>query len=258
MDLLKLYDDQLRTGSETPGQVSDVRLGPLRLVTLPGGRGFVTYRDLGGADAATIGRLVGEALEHFRADASIEAVRWKARAHDTAPGLHEALLRNGFEPARPESIMVGEAAVLATGGPVPQGVTVRRVTTEAEIRAMSAAADEAFGDPPSGAMADLVLHRMRLDPSIEAWVAEAEGRIVGAGRLDPVPASEFAGLWGGSVLTAWRGRGVYRALTAARARAALAAGRTLIHCDSTEFSRPLLERSGLVKVSSVTPYAWKR
>ncbi len=47
-------------------------------------------------------------------------------------------------------------------------------------------------------------------------------------------------------------------MTAARARSALALGKTLLHSDSTEFSRPILERSGLVKVSTTTPYDWQR
>ena len=67
-----------------------------------------------------------------------------------------------------------------------------------------------------------------------------------------------AGLWGGATREQWRGRGIYRALTAARARAALALGKTLVNSDSTEYSRPILERSGLVKVSTTTPYEWRR
>lgn len=35
-------------------------------------------------------------------------------------------------------------------------------------------------------------------------------------------------------------------------------GLRLIHSDSTEFSRPILKRSGLVKVSTTTPYEWTR
>ena len=70
--------------------------------------------------------------------------------------------------------------------------------------------------------------------------------------------AEFAGLWGGATRPEWRGRGIYRALTAARARSALRAGKTLIHSDSTEYSRPILERSGLVRVSTTTPYRWRR
>ncbi|XAZ31016.1 GNAT family N-acetyltransferase [Paenarthrobacter ureafaciens] len=97
-----------------------------------------------------------------------------------------------------------------------------------------------------------------MDDSIELWVAEAEGRMVSAGRLEPVPGTDFAGIWGGATLPEWRGRGIYRAITARRAQSALARGKTLINSDSTEFSRPILERSGLIKVSTTTPYRWVR
>jgi hypothetical protein len=33
-------------------------------------------------------------------------------------------------------------------------------------------------------------------------------------------------------------------------------GKRLIHSDSTEVSRPILERAGLVKVSTTTPILW--
>ena len=59
---------------------------------------------------------------------------------------------------------------------------------------------------------------------MELWVAEADGEMVAAGRLEPVAGTQFAGLWGGATLPDWRGRGLYRALTAARARSALDAG----------------------------------
>ena len=61
-----------------------------------------------------------------------------------------------------------------------------------------------------------------------------------------------------ATLEAWRGRGIYRALTAARARSALRLGKRLVNSDSTEYSRPILERSGLLKVSTTTPYEWRR
>jgi hypothetical protein len=107
-------------------------------------------------------------------------------------------------------------------------------------------------------MANAILCRLALDDGMELWVAEAEGRIVSAGRLEPVRGTNFAGIWGGATRAEWRGRGIYRALTAARARSAIGMGRTLINSDSTEYSRPILERAGLVKVSTTTPYHWRR
>lgn len=113
--LLAAYDDQLRTDAEAPSAVSITRHGPLRLVSFAGGRGFVTYRDLGGADADAIRRLVPQVLAHFWADPEINRVEWKTRGHDHAPGLHEALLENGLTPGEQESIMIGDARVLAVG-----------------------------------------------------------------------------------------------------------------------------------------------
>lgn len=255
---LAAYDEQLRTDAETRTAIAVTRFGPLRLATFAGGQGFVTYRDLAGADAPSLAALVTRALDHYRHDPAIDRVEWKSRGHDVAPGLHKALVSNGFVPDEPESIMIGQARLLDVDVALPYGVQLRRVTEEADVRAMSAMQDALFGDPVSDTMADVLLRRLALDDGLQLWVAEAGTQIVSAGRLEPVAGTEFAGIWGGVTREDWRGRGIYRALTAARARSALALGKTLIHSDSTAFSRPILERSGLVKVSTTTPYNWHR
>jgi hypothetical protein len=255
--LLAAYDEQLRTDAETSGAVSVTRDGPLLLAAFAGGRGFITYCNLGGADESAIRRLVRQALDHFRGEPSIGQVEWKTRGHDHAPGLHEALLEAGFTQGEPESIMLGEAGALAVDVPLPEEVSLRRVTDENDVRAMCAMAAEAFGDPASD-QADGLLARLSRHDGLELWVAEAHGQMISSGRLEPVDGTDFAGIWGGATLLPWRGRGIYRALTAARARSALRMGKTLIHSDSTEYSRPILERSGLIKVSTTTPYDWRR
>jgi hypothetical protein len=256
--LLAAYDAQLRTDAETPNASTVTRLGPLRLVTFPGGRGFITYQNLGMITRHVVQRLVPEALRYFQSDPSIDQIEWKTRGHDQAPGLHEALLRNRFIPDEAESIMVGYASALAVNVPLPAGVTVRKVTEETDVRAMSAMQDEVFGDTISEETANALLYRLSLADGMELWVGEASGEIVTAGRLEPVQDSDFAGIWGGATRTEWRGRGIYRAMTAARARSAITLGKTLIHSDSTNYSRPILERSGLTAVSTTTPYHWKR
>ena len=256
--LLKAYDEQLRTDAETPSALEVVREGPLRLITFPGGRGFVTYRDLGGADEAEIRALVASVLERYRSDPDITRLEWKTRAHDHAPGLYDALLAAGFVAEDPESIMIGEARLLAVDVALPAGVTLRTITDEVDVRAMATMQDEVFNDSLAAEIAEVTLGQLARGDELELWVAEVDGRIVSAGRLEPVPGTDFAGIWGGATLAEWRGRGIYRALTSARARSALAMGKTLINSDSTEFSRPILERSGLIKVSTTTPYIWRR
>ena len=253
--LLRAYDEQLRTDAEVANALAVERYGPLYLATYEGGRGFITYRHLGTAD---VDDLVMAAMARYRSDPTIEEVEWKTRAHDLAPGLHDVLIGHGFVPEEPESIMVGEAAALTVEVPLPDGVALHRVSDESDVRAMCGMQDIAFGSNDADRMTRELLRRLQSGEGLELWVAEAGGRIVSAGRLELVQDSAFAGVWGGATLDEWRGRGIYRALTAARARSALARGKTLIHSDSTEYSRPILERSGLVRVSTTTPYVWRR
>jgi ribosomal protein S18 acetylase RimI-like enzyme len=252
---LQAYDRQLRVDAELDGALSVVPLGPVRLATFDDGRGFVTYA---GADAASVAGWVQKALAYFRQDPAVDRVEWKTRGHDAAPGLPEVLAANNFVPADPESIMVGDPAVLAADVALPRGVTLRSITSPAEVRAVSAMQDTAFGGEVSESRADDVIRRLQRADGTELWAAEYEGTFVSAGRLEPVAGTEFASIWGGATLAEWRGQGIYRALTAERARAALRLGKTLIHSDSTEFSRPILERYGLLKVSTTTPYTWNR
>jgi len=261
-DLLHAYDTQLR--EELSSALTTPRLGPLVLASYLGGRGFITYKhlDVDGrrADEESVRQLVGQALAHYEAMPEIVRVEWKTRGHDRAPGLHDALVAHGFVPDEPESVMIGEARLLAVDVDLPAGVVVRQVTDEDDARRMMAMQAEVFGDDPGHAeeIVQQVLHRLRSRDDMELWVAEADGEVVSAGRLEPVEGTEFAGIWGGATRPQWRGRGIYRALTAARARSAIAHGKRYINSDSTEFSRPILERSGLVKVTTTTPYEWSR
>src|ERR1044072_4226585 len=104
-EYLDAYARQLRTDPETPSAVAVTRLGPLRLMAFAGGCGFVSYRDLGGADSAAISRWAEDALAHYREDPWITRVEWNTRARDRAPALHDALVRNGFVRGGPESSM---------------------------------------------------------------------------------------------------------------------------------------------------------
>jgi GNAT superfamily N-acetyltransferase len=91
---------------------------------------------------------------------------------------------------------------------------LRRVTTELDVRNMRAMVGAVFGDPGSDEEADALLRRLSFGDGMELWVAESQGQIVGAGRLEPVRGSHFAGIWGEATRPDWRGHGIYRALTA--------------------------------------------
>lgn len=256
-DLLIAYDEQLRGRRELDGADRIEEVGPVWTGVFPGGNGFVGYRDLGALDAQGIRRLVAEVTARFESMPDVEGFEWKTRGHDRAPGLEEALIDRGFIADEPESVMVGEATGLV--GPVPpDGVLLRRVRERDDVFAMERMQGVVFGDPRWVSRAQRTVDLLARGADVELWVAEVGGTIVSAGRLEPVTGTTFAGLWGGATLEEWRGRGIYRALTARRAQAALDRGLRYLQSDSTELSRPILERSGMRRITTTTPFNKRR
>ncbi|MGH3445325.1 MAG: GNAT family N-acetyltransferase [Nocardioidaceae bacterium] len=259
-ELLTAYDGQLRGDAEVAGAETWDHVGPLwRAVYRHGG--FVSYESLERlGDVADIDALIAETVAYFAGLPEVEEFEWKTRGHDWPPDLDQRLRAHGLVPDEVETVMVGAATNLAVDVALPDGVAVRRIdhvrARDTIIGEATAMQREVFGTGPT---AEDVIDRIDLMDGLEEfWVAEADGRVISAGRLTRVAGTEFAGLWGGATVPGWRGRGVYRALTAARARSAIARGVRYLHSDCSPMSRPILERSGLVAVTTTTPYNWRR
>ena len=261
--LLAAYDEQLRTDAEMARAIEVVREGPLLWGVFDHG-GFVSYRDLGGLEGEALDASIERTIAHFRDDTDVESFEWKSRGHDLPADLGERLVAHGLVAEPVETVMIGEASLLAVDVPLaetPEGpVVVRRIEpgpgAVEDLTRMLAAQNAVFGGD-RGPSVQSSLRELESDGS-EFWVAEVGGRGVCGGRLTPVEGTEFAGIWGGSTLPEFRGRGIYRALVAARARSAVERGIRLIHSDCTDMSRPILERSGLRAVTTTTPYVWSR
>ncbi|MFC4640377.1 GNAT family N-acetyltransferase [Deinococcus hohokamensis] len=259
LHLLSAYDTQLREETEMLGATAIDRSGPLVRGKF-GSRGFVSYRDLAGLTGTALDDLIAQTIEHFARDAHVSSFEWKTRGHDAPPDLSERLLAQGFQAEDQETVMLGEARLLAVDVHLPPGVQLRRIDDQADsgpdLRRAVAAQERAFGVPFD--LEDFVQSLEKKRALVEVWVAEAQGEVICTGRLEVVPGTEFAGIWGGGTVPEWRGQGIYRALTAQRAKSALARGVRFLHSDSTPFSRPILERSGLLPVTTTTPYIWSR
>lgn len=253
MDLLRAYDEQLRGDGEVQDATDVVHIGPVTAVVFPRGTGFATYHTLAGVD--DISALIADVISHFE-HLGVAEFEWKTRGHDKPSNLLQLLMQAGFEPEPVETVMVGEASLVANAPDLDEPLTLRRVTDEADVvRALEMTA-KVFGRPANSMLALSDSLRQRAD-ELSLWVVEDAGEPVGAGRIDIVPNSDFAGVWGGAVVPEYRGRGIYRALVAARARWAMDRGAMLIHSDCSDMSRPILAKSGLTAVTTTTPYVWR-
>lgn len=251
------YDNQIRPElpDPLPAGVTVDRDGPLYRVLGLDQRGFLTYRNLGGLAGAELDALIARQVEFFRTRG--EGVEWKLAGHDEPADLADRLRAAGFVPEDLETVLVGPVAALAAAVPVlPEGVRLREVTAHDDL-ARIGAMEEAVWHEDRGHLVTGLAKEIEADPrSITVVVAEAGDTVVSAGWVRYQRGTGFASFWGGSTLPEWRRKGIYRALVAYRARLAEQRGRTLVQVDCSADSRPILERLGLVAVTTTTPYVY--
>ena len=253
-DVLRLFDLQMRQGIRPDGPAARVeRVGNcIRQVDPVGGWNGVVWSDL---DQSSADAAVQDQLRYFSALGC--ELEWKLYSHDRPADLGERLLAAGFVPAPEEALMVATIAALPTEAVLPEGVELRPVTDAAGVDLMIEVHEQAFSSGPSR-LRQRMLAQLEQDPEAYSMVvATAAGQPVCAARMEMLPGTAFASLWGGGTVPGWRGRGIYRALVAHRARIAAARGYEYLQVDASDQSRPILERLGFVRLSSTTPYLHK-
>lgn len=269
-ELLAYYDTQLRTAAEMQGALESERLGELWLARFVRGA-LITHAPLPALPAQEVRELVRQA--HARALELVregQRVEWKIRTHDeTTPVLTAVLSELGYVPEPVESVMVGEIARMreqlagagAAAAGAREGFRVRLLsadspTAEADVAGMLLALGAAFGEDFSW-LQEMYMRRLS-EGRIAYFLAESlAGEPIGAGRAEWHLPSRSVGLWGGGVIPAWRGRGVYLALLDARLRAAEDVGCVVAHSDSSDMSAPIHARLGMHRVTETVPWIYK-
>ena len=252
--LLAAYDAQMRMPPGTvPVGVTYEHDGPiLRIVGAHVGR-IRAPRDVG-VTGAELDRLIARQRDYFRARG--QGVEWKFRAHNRPTDLPERLVAAGFVPERPSTVLLGLAEEVAAEPVLPDGVVLRRVSEAEDLRRIADHQTEVWGLDCSWVAADL-LARVSADPAqITILVAEAGDRLACTAWSQYHPGTDFVALLGGTTLPHWRGRGLYRAMIAARAREAVARGFRLLHVDASPDSAPILRRRGFHEITTSTLYQW--
>ncbi|MGW0770538.1 GNAT family N-acetyltransferase [Streptomyces sp. NPDC002676] len=248
--VLALYDRDMRERARPDGPGARIeRAGAVvRQVADTHGWNGVLWS---GLDAQGADLAVEEQIAYFTGLG--RDFEWKLYGHDRPADLGARLAAAGFRAEPEETLLIGETAELAVDARPPTGIRFLRVTDPAGADLVVDVHEKAFGTDGTR-----LRHRLRAqlaaDPgTVVAVVALAGDEPVSAARMELVPGTPFAGLWGGGTIEAWRGRGVYRALVAHRARVAAAHGYRYLQVDASPMSRPILERLGFHALSTTTP-----
>ena len=247
-EILALYDTQMRNDPSPEVGVRHERAGSI--VRAVGRYNCILYSHLVAENAEV---AIAEQAAHFR-NAHTE-VEWKVYSHDLPADLGPRLSLAGFIADDAETLMAFDLANDLTSGVTPKDVVVRRID-EAQGLADLIAVNAAIWNHGEASRDEMFAQRLR-DPSLGLYVAYAEGMPVAAARLEMAHDRMFAGLWGGCTLPDFRGRGIFRALVAARAKEARERGFRFLNVDAAETSRPILERLGFVALCGVTGWRLK-
>ena len=249
---LALFDRQLRRDHQGEGPGDRVsRVGDVVRLVSSGGAGWcgVIWSDL---RAETADAAIAEQVRYFTELG--REFEWKLYSHDAPADLGDRLLKAGFVPEASEALMVAAIADLPTEVVLPEGVRIEPVTNAEGVKMLTSVHDDAFGRP-SPRMEQQLLRQVAEDPdSLIALVVMAGDRPVCASRLEIHQGTEFASLWGGGTVPEWRGKGIYKATVAYRARIAAARGCRYLQVDASDDSRPILARLGFESLSTTTPF----
>jgi len=266
--VLRAYDAQLRRNVAPPAPGWTVEMlddpAPMLRITAPPGAQWgdgVVWSDL---DESSVDAAIASAVAHFRGLGRV--FEWKHHGYDEPADLPDRLCAAGFEPEDEETLLAGAVAAVRerlASAPMPAGVTVRRLREDPDGRAadwsMIDTVHSTVRDEDSSGLVREVSAEHAADPSaMSVWVAEAgDGTLVCAAWVRFHLGTDFASLWGGSTLEQWRGRGIYKALVSRRADEAAERGVRYLQVDASDESRPILEKIGLQRLTSTTPYMWR-
>ena len=255
--LLAAYDAQLRgvVSDPLPAGLRVEEDGPLlRYVGSGHHGGWVDYRDLGGVEGTDLDELIARQVQAFTE--RNEPFEWKLHEHDLPADLAERLEAHGFVPEDRETIVIAPVSAVTSVPVLPEGVALREVTARADFERIGAMEHAIWQDDRDWLVGALESERAADPAAITIVVAEAGAEVVCAAWVRFAEGTDFASLWGGGTLPAWRGRGIYRAIVAYRANLAAARGFRYLQVDASDDSRPILERLGFVRVTTTTPFIW--
>ncbi|NIX76492.1 GNAT family N-acetyltransferase [Microvirga terricola] len=255
--LLSLYDSEVRAwiGQLSPGYVTELAGQVVRLIG-PGEQAHDNAVLWTGLDSANADAAIAEQTAFFGSQG--RAFEWKHFSHDEPFDLGARLQAAGFVPDDAETLVAFDVAQDPGDRPLPAGIRIERLDDPAACADIATVNGAVYGDSESAAwLAETIAQEKRAAPdSLSIYAAYANDEPISVGWMRHKRGDTFGGLFGGSTLAEWRGKGVYSALVAARAREALARGCRWLTVDCSPMSLPILERRGFRRLSVITPFIW--
>jgi hypothetical protein len=250
-EILALYDQQMRREIEFPGMRKDVLPHLVRLVRTTPGMSFIQYSHLNDKNADL---AIQEQIEYFtRINQPFE---WPVYEHDRPADLKHRLEKHGLVGEDPGTIMGLDLQEVPQALLEPVTADVRQLTHQPQLQDVVKVVQGVWGGDFSWISERLGGH-LGIPGYLNVYVAYINDQPISLGWIYFYPHSQFAALYGGSTLEAYRKKGFYTAILAVRVQAAIQRGYRFLTIDATSMSRSITAHHGFCQITTVIDFGWK-
>jgi hypothetical protein len=195
--------------------------------------------------------VISREIAHHRSMSA--PFEWKVYAHDMPRDLAQRLALHGLTVGPCEAVMVYDLSILPAWIAAASACRVERLVDAEQLADFAFVLREVHGHIDESMLREFAIAHAAGSTDHLGYVAYIDGEPSSVGRLCTHRQSSFGGLYGGATRMAFRGRGSYRAMVAARARDALQLGAKYLLVDALPTSRPILARLGFAHLTDSWP-----
>lgn len=252
LDVLRRFDHDERVNLREPGYRRVVLPDVVRLVDTIGKSSTVIKSNI--VDAS-LDRVIVREIHYFsRLGHELE---WKWYGHDTSASMPQRLLCHGFSAEDRETLLALDLDRLPPNFDRAIASDVRRVTTPGGLADVQTVWRAVYEEDRSVLLRQLAWWLETVPKNISVYVGYVDQVPVATGRIQFSPQSAFATIWGGAVIPAFRGQGLYRDLLQCRANEARQRGRRYLAIDAGPMSLPIVQAHGFFPLSETQAFTYR-
>jgi len=179
-----------------------------------------------------------------------KSFEWKYYEFLDPDELPEVLLKKGFKPQNPETLM---ALSTAFSKPIPKGsFEIRPITTPEQVKEIAQLQQDVWGESHDWLEKNLIEELKSPDSRLHIFGAYSKQELISVGWLRHY--GEISYFFGGSTRPGFQRKGAYRQLVAERLKLAKEMGSKFVVSDCSPDSERVLEKLRFEKIGMTQPF----
>jgi GNAT superfamily N-acetyltransferase len=259
--LLVQYDKDLRLRISYPEARKEITNDVVRILRKAPGMNVVAFTF---ANEATLHDVIHHEVDYFTP--LQQPFTWKVYDHDLLPTLKDELLSHGFQhDDDPADVMVldvknapdglFEPATIVPGAKQSGKTDIRCIDTIDGLKDIIHVLDNVWGGHNTWVNERLGMH-LDVPGYLSVYAAYVNNQPASI-AWTYFPRGQFATLFAGSTIAAYRRQGLYTSLLATRLREIRARGYRYAVVEAGAMSKPIVAKHGFQYLTTVYDYEWK-